>query len=282
MNNKNVRHICGISGGKDSAALAIYLKQLGKFPEMEYYFSDTGCELPETYDFIDRLEAYLGKGITRLGNKFTFEHHLFMMKKTFEDYTKENLNNKSSKKISDLPILPSPTSRWCTVKMKLEPFEKFVGADYIKSYIAIRADEYREGYNSSKPNIKPVFPFIHDDIVRKDVFRILEETVGVPEYYKWRSRSGCYFCFFQRREEWLGLYDNHQDLFEKAVELEEVHGNGYTWIEGMPLQKLLKESDKIIEYAENRRKSIDNKTWQEKLYEHGDDINDPGCLICSL
>ena len=38
-----VRHVLGISGGKDSAALAIYMK--GKYPSLniEYYNSDTGC-----------------------------------------------------------------------------------------------------------------------------------------------------------------------------------------------------------------------------------------------
>ena len=55
-----VRHILGISGGKDSAALAIYLKQ--KYPQLkiEYYNSDTGCELAETELLIERLSAYLG------------------------------------------------------------------------------------------------------------------------------------------------------------------------------------------------------------------------------
>ena len=55
-----VRNILGISGGKDSAALAIYLKQ--KYPNLkiEYYNSDTGCELAETELLIDRLSAYLG------------------------------------------------------------------------------------------------------------------------------------------------------------------------------------------------------------------------------
>ncbi len=44
-----LRHVLGISGGKDSAALAIYMKQ--NYPELdiEYYTSDTGKELDETY-----------------------------------------------------------------------------------------------------------------------------------------------------------------------------------------------------------------------------------------
>ena len=51
-----IRHILGISGGKDSAALAIYLKK--KYPNLkiEYYNSDTKYKLEETEKLIDRLE----------------------------------------------------------------------------------------------------------------------------------------------------------------------------------------------------------------------------------
>ena len=57
MSNKNVRHVLGLSGGKDSSALAIFMRT--KVPEMEYFFTDTGAELPETYEYLDKLEAYL-------------------------------------------------------------------------------------------------------------------------------------------------------------------------------------------------------------------------------
>ncbi|GEM_PF-3968619 len=46
----HIRHVLGISGGKDSAALAIYLKNRAPSLEIEYYFSDTGKELDETYE----------------------------------------------------------------------------------------------------------------------------------------------------------------------------------------------------------------------------------------
>jgi len=56
----------GISGGKDSAALAIYMKD--KYPnlDIEYYTCDTGKELEETYQLITNLEIYLGKKIILL------------------------------------------------------------------------------------------------------------------------------------------------------------------------------------------------------------------------
>ncbi|MEQ1500540.1 MAG: phosphoadenosine phosphosulfate reductase family protein, partial [Parcubacteria group bacterium] len=76
-----VRHVLGISGGKDSAALAIYLRD--KYPRLniEYYFCDTGKELPETYSLVKNLETYLGKKIARIlaaggSHEDPFDHYL--------------------------------------------------------------------------------------------------------------------------------------------------------------------------------------------------------------
>lgn len=260
------RHVLGISGGKDSAALAIYIKD--KYPEiherLEYFFTDTGAELEEVYDFLDKMEAYLGKEIIKLSSGRDFSHWL----KLHNDY------------------LPSARQRWCTRTMKIKPFEEFVGDDPVISYVGIRADEFREGYVSNKQNISAVFPFIEDGLVRDDVFQILEDSVGIPEYYKWRSRSGCYFCFFQRQDEWLGLKRYHPELFEKAKEIEKISGNGYTWVQGKTL-------DEVVARAEEREReqgiicksnNVSPAKWQEVLrYQQDDeDPEDQACLICSL
>ena len=276
LEDKNNRHVLGISGGKDSAALAIYIKE--RYPKihkkMEYFFSDTGAELKEVYEFLDKLEAFLGKEIIRLNSG-----------KSFDDWLKQQNE-----------YLPSPRQRWCTQLMKIKPFEAYVGDDPVVSYIGIRADENREGYISKKETIKPVFPFIEDGLVKADIFSLLEDTIGIPEYYKWRSRSGCYFCFFQRQDEWLGLKRNHPELFEKARQYEqkvrtkydwkegeiEVGGRGYTWNSQGSI-------DELVERAEKREKEktikIVNKKdirWQDALKEQSDDDDDESCLICSL
>ncbi len=52
------RHLLGISGGKDSAALAVYMKNQHPEIDVEYFFTDTGKELPEVYEFLGSLESY--------------------------------------------------------------------------------------------------------------------------------------------------------------------------------------------------------------------------------
>lgn len=257
------RHVLGLSGGKDSAALAVYLKD--KYPEIhekiEYFFTDTGAELREVYDFLDVLEAYLGKEIIRLSSGRPFEHWL----RVHNDF------------------LPSPRQRWCTRVMKIKPFEQFVGDDPVISYIGIRADEYREGYLSSKETIKAAFPFIEDGLQKRDIFQILEDSVGIPKYYEWRSRSGCYFCFFQRQDEWLGLSRNHPDLFQEAVKLEEKAGNGYTWVTGMSLRQVVAHAASKESHGVEPTAKQTTARWQERLAdEEDDDSEDRACIICSL
>ncbi len=221
MLEKPVRHILALSGGKDSSALAIYMR--GKVENMEYVFCDTGEELEETYEYLVRLESYLGKKIQYLkySTGYGFD---------------EILKIKGG-------FLPSPQARWCTEYLKLKPYENYLGNDLSISYVGIRADEpYRTGYISTKPNIKAVFPFVEKNICYEDVVCILKESgLGFPSYYKWRSRSGCYFCFYQQKREWIGLLENHPDLFEKAKKYEKedpVTGKKYTWNQGESLEEL--------------------------------------------
>ena len=269
--DKPVRHILSLSGGKDSTALAIFMRD--RIPEMEYAFCDTGEELRETYEYLDRLEVFLGKPINRLNPDRPFKHYLQIYR----------------------GVLPDARTRWCTRKLKIEPFERFVGDDTCISYVGIRADEkHRKGYISTKPNITAVYPFIEAGITKDDVFRLLEESgLGLPKYYDWRSRSGCYFCFFQQKIEWVGLLENHPDLFEKAGEFEkkdDAGGEFYTWNANESLSDL-KDAKRIEQIKEDharfqeRRKNqnkIKNQTLREVL--GIGDVDDDGmsCLVCHL
>lgn len=172
---------------------------------------------------------------------------------------------------------------------KLKPFEAFVGDDEVISYVGIRADEpQREGYISTKPNIKAVFPFKEDGLVKADIINLLNESgLGLPEYYNWRSRSGCHFCFYQRKIEWIGLYENHPDLFEDAKTYEKYDkktGQRYTWSQGESLDELLARKDEIKEKFAllNPKEKKYKKLIDAVLDDDQDDDDDDGCLICML
>ena len=280
---ESVRHICGISGGKDSSALAVYLRE--KVPEMEYFFCDTGAELPETYEYLTRLEVILGKPIARLNARRGFDHW-------FEVFR---------------GALPSPQMRWCTKNMKIKPLEEWIGDASAISYVAIRADEAnRKGYISTKPNIETHFPFVEDGINHDDVLGILSDAgIGLPTYYEWRTRSGCYFCFYQRKAEWIGLSERHPDLFERAVAIEQkvlkdagvdrdadfadraMRGRQYTWSGGETLLQLRSRRDEILERHDaaiaRTKQRRQNVPLIEALGEALDDDDDTlPCTVCAL
>ena len=268
--NKEPRHICGLSGGKDSTALALYMRD--RVPNMEYVFCDTGKELQETYDYLAQVEAFLGKKITFLNAEQDFDHWLHV----YGNY------------------LPSPKARWCTKALKLKPFEKFVGDEPVVSYVGIRADEDRTGLISSKPNLKTVFPFKEDGINYDGVMRILQESgIGIPPYFNWgRTHSGCFFCFFQSKYEWVRLLETYPEQFAEAEKYEYEDpqtGTLFTWMEEYPLSALRdpKLQQEIKANHAERVKREKARRGSKRLIETlgGYEIENKasnGCLICHL
>lgn len=235
------RHLLGISGGKDSAALAIYMALNHPELDMEYFYTDTGKELPEVYDFLGKLEGLLGKPIKYLNPGRDF------------DYWLREFNN----------FLPSPQTRWCTRVLKIEPFRAWVNpmlkaGDEVYSYVAIRADEeHRVGMHEHHPNMHVIMPFREAGIDKAGVIDILESSgVGLPDYYKWRSRSGCTFCFFQQKIEWVHLLEQHPDRFKEAMAYEKTAldcGSPFTWSQGESLAEL-SQPKRVIQIKEDYEK----------------------------
>ncbi len=263
------RHILSLSGGKDSAALAIYMRD--RVPEMEYIFHDTGEELPETYMYMSRLEAKLGKKVQHTRPDYNF-------RKWLDVYG---------------GMVPSPQRRWCTRMLKLKPFEDFVGDEPVLNYVGLRADEERIGYISQKGNITSVYPFREDGLVKSDIIRILEESgLGMPAYTEWgRTRSGCYFCFYQQKIEWVGLKEKHPALFEEAKKLEfanNKNGNPFYWNSDESLSEL-ERPERIEEIKQEwERDNAKRRSRSANLvsilggYEDEEPEEREGCLICQI
>lgn len=220
------KHILGLSGGRDSAALAVFMRQTYPDLDIRYFFTDTGKELPEVYEFLGRLEGFLGERIKYLNPD-----------RDFDFWLREYGN-----------FLPSPRTRWCTRQLKLRPLEKWIREDLrsgvrVVSHVAIRADEpERIGMHATHPNLEVRFPFREHGLDKAAVVDLLESSgLGLPSYYGWRSRSGCTFCFYQQKIEWVRLKREHPEAFEEAKRYEKTalqHGSPFTWSDRESLAEL--------------------------------------------
>ncbi len=238
------RHVLGLSGGRDSAALAIFMRQNHPEIDLEYFFTDTGKELPEVYEFLGRLEGFLGKPVIRLNPDRDFDFWLTQYKS----------------------FLPSPKTRWCTRQLKIRPFEQWVrpsleAGNKVTSYVAIRVDEdYREGYTSTHVNLAVRLPFRESGVDKPGVIEILEASgVGLPDYYRWRSRSGCTFCFYQQKIEWVRLMTEHPEAFEEAKTYEKnavEHGSPFTWSQGESLMEM-ERPERIAEIRADHERRLE-------------------------
>jgi len=247
-----IKHVLGLSGGKDSAALAIYMRQYYPEIDIQYFFTDTGKELPEVYTFLAKLEGFLGKKIERLNAQRGF------------DFWLDQYGN----------FLPSPNTRWCTRQLKLLPFKKWVNkmlddGHTVHSYVAIRADEEsRQGYTSHHENLKVLMPFREDNYSKRDIFGLLTSSgVGIPKYYEWRSRSGCTFCFFQQKIEWVNLKVRHPDAFEEAKRYEKKaieNDSPFLWTKGESLEDL-EQPERIAQIRADfeKRKEREKRTQRK-------------------
>ena len=237
-------HVLGLSGGRDSAALAVHMRE--NYPDlyMDYFFTDTGKELPEVYEFLVKLEGFLGQPIRRLNPDRDFDFWL----KQYGNF------------------LPSAQTRWCTRQLKLRPFEQWAQpmlerGDTVYSYVAIRADEeYREGYASKHRNLIVKLPLKDAGIDKAGVLDILEGSgLGLPQYYEWRTRSGCTFCFFQQKIEWVRLMERHPDYYEEAKRYEKTaleDGSPFTWSRGESLDALA-QPKRIEEIKEEHKRRLE-------------------------
>ena len=276
----STRHVLGLSGGRDSAALAVFMRQTYPDLPVEYFFTDTGKELPEVYEYLGRLEGFLGRPISYLNPD-----------RDFDFWLKEYGN-----------FLPSPRTRWCTRQLKLRPFEKWVKGDLesgteVISYVAIRADEpARTGMQAPHPNLKVTFPLREHGLDKAAVIELLESSgLGLPAYYDWRSRSGCTFCFYQQKIEWVRLMRTHPEAFEEAKAYEKTaleHGSPFTWSDRESLSEL-EQPDRVQQIEEDYRARLERakkRRLQNPLRANLDEVEideayglaeiSSSCLIC--
>jgi 3'-phosphoadenosine 5'-phosphosulfate sulfotransferase (PAPS reductase)/FAD synthetase len=224
-----MKHIVGLSGGKDSTALALRLAEIEP-RDYEYICNETGNELPEMHAHWEKLETMLGKKIIRVRHDKDLEGT-----------------------IRDMNMLPSVFARWCTRVLKIEPTIEYMSAlpEGSTLYVGLRADEEaRRGLFGE--DIKIRFPMREWGWNENDVWTYLAQRgVEIPK------RTDCALYPYQRLGEWRDLHSNYPVLWARGVALEKELGHTFrspgrdTW--PADLESLGKEFDKGRKLREYKR-----------------------------
>jgi hypothetical protein len=275
-----MRNIIPISG-KDSLCTALI--QTTEEPDLtyEFMFNPTGSELPEVFEWLEKVETYFNQPVTRIGED---------LEGIIEKYNY---------------FLPSRLARYCTRQSKIEPMLKFIGEDEAVVYFGIRADENRGGFNNQfSPNIEIDLPLKRHKIGINEVYQIINKAGLKPPVFfwdrlynevkrrvgfdpreiltewifdmlfAWRTRANCYHCFNQRQYEIVGLWEHHPDLAEKALWYESQGGEkAYTWRE-KPFDWYRENSERIFQKRVGKITKVIRAQQQLNLFSQSESEED--------
>lgn len=198
-------HVVALSGGKDSTALALRLRELHPETPYRYICTPTGDELPEMFAHWRHLSELLGAPLVPIGDTTL------------------------AGEIARQGALPNYRMRWCTRIIKIEPTARYLAAlaatgVEVVLYVGLRADEdVREGGNyAAVSGVTQRFPLREWGWRVGDVLDYLDRRgVSIPK------RTDCARCFYQKLSEWWGLWAEHPDLYADAERDEAATGHTF-------------------------------------------------------
>lgn len=267
---KDAIFIVSVSGGKDSAATALYLRELGL--EVRHVFADTGWEADETY-------AYLAGPLTQaLGKIDTVRSPIGGMA--------EWINKKR--------MFPSRLRRWCTEELKVKPIFDYIFRTIketgrpVVNVVGLRGDESTaraklepvDGYKDKRGEFmiwRPILRWTEAEVIAMHHKHGLTPN---PLYLRGSSRVGCYPCIFARKPEVRAVAHHSPERIDQIRKLEDdisqARGRLRTFFSGAGPSSLGGRSaympiDKVVDWSRT-----DHGSYQTALFL--DHAEDPGCV----
>jgi 3'-phosphoadenosine 5'-phosphosulfate sulfotransferase (PAPS reductase)/FAD synthetase len=221
INSKREKVYVSFSGGKDSTAMLLRMIELGEHID-EIVFADTGFEFPELYEYIDQIEAHIGRPITKLQPKDNLWNDWFYGKVS-------RGTNKGETR--GFPLYAYPC--WYSRESKIKPLQKYMVEAKIIC-VGIASDEDNRCSDDSLIR----YPLVEWGWTEDDCAEYLNKKGLMNPLYKNYNRLGCYFCQKQSIGSLYALWKTNKELWAKAIwwdeESRKVSGHG---IKDEPLEE---------------------------------------------
>lgn len=206
-----MKNIFSFSGGKDSTAMLIRALELGfKVDEIIFidirYSDEIGGELPEMYDYINKIETYINRPIKRIKSQYTFLDYFY------KEYER-------GKREGTIYGFPHTLGGWCNSRLKIKPiteYKKVIKEEYTM-FIGIAADEQKR-LKRLKNNERSLLQ--EWGWTEKDCLDYLKEKGLENPLYRKFKRTGCWFCPKQNKRSLKVIYKDYPELWEKLLQLE--------------------------------------------------------------
>ena len=219
----DAKYIVSYGGGINSTALIVHLVK-NNFPLDYVVFSDTGDEMPETYEYLDIMKKYLKK----------------------RNIPFEIVKNRKKVSLSDRcltrKVIPSQVWRWCTRDFKVLPIHAFYRklGTHVYQYMGIDYGEVHRMKPAKVDYVTNLYPLIDYKINREECVKLIK-TARLPIPVK----SGCYFCPYNNMDRWAEIHEKHPDLFKYSMKIEE-EGKHFETQRLAPKGYSLREIDKMM------------------------------------
>ena len=192
-----------LGAGVDTTAIVLMPDVMDKTDFV--IFADTGSENPETYDYLNNIiKPYLEK----------------IHKPLVIVHGEEIIDNKPVTNMEEAYLgwnmIPTRIMRHCTDKWKIKPMNKYLKEHYPEgNLIKIIGFAYDEIRRVKCQTDEIWYPLIEKKMTRDDCIKYIQSK-GFPV----PPKSGCFYCPFQRLDQWKELRFKHPDLWQRAINLE--------------------------------------------------------------
>jgi 3'-phosphoadenosine 5'-phosphosulfate sulfotransferase (PAPS reductase)/FAD synthetase len=227
---KGDRLVVSVSGGKDSAAVCLFLMEQGYGPDdYDRVFADTGWELPEVYDYLrGPLTEKVGP-ITEVKATFELPDELLTIAQDMEQRLGVDYSA-MIRMVLRKATIPNRMARFCTRELKIKPVAaKLQDMDGEPvSVVGIRAEEsaaraampeWEWGNLQDCWTWRPLIDWTFEDVA---AIHRRHNLLPAAPYLAGADRVGCAPCIMCRKSEIEWLADNYPERMDVLEELEAV------------------------------------------------------------